>query len=495
MTPIGERDSVDGSREWVVVYGRDDGVEGYALREVTGLVQRYLDRPVAVERAASLGAEAMCRNLVVLGTACSNPLVGDFQQAGLLRAPTAVPESLAVRVLDSPLNPGRQVVVLTGSDEAGVLYAVRDFEHYVVDRAGRLEGAGRPVRVPFRDRFDEVELTGAPAIRYRGLWTWGHVIYDWRRYVDHMSRWKMNALVVWNDVCPVNAAEIVSYAHTRGVKVFWGYSWSWGEEVDPTAEEDLERWTRRVLEQYSHEYARTGCDGIYFQAFTETYETEFRGRPIAELAARWVNAIAGRLLERHPDLRILFGVHATSIRDNYPMLAAVNRSLTIVWEDVGGPPPQFPYSYDPDVVAGSEQAVSYTARIARLRAPDERVGIVVKGMTNLDWSTFRRQPGRLILGEWPSEYIERRAREKAPRWRFVEREWRRNLGYLLRTVKALVDARPVESSVFGLAEDGMWEARMWLPVALMAEAAWNPDRAPDELVDRVAATNDAFALC
>lgn len=483
------------SPEWIVVHGRDDGVEGYALRQVAGLLQGHLSRPVALERATSVSAEALRQNLVVIGTVASNPFVADLKRKGLLRVESAVPEFVSIRVVDSPLSDDRQMVVLAGSDENGVLYAVRDFEHYVVPPGRAVNGAGKETRTPFRNRFPSVEMTGAPVIQHRGLWTWGHVVYDWRRYIDNMSRWKMNTLVLWNDHCPVNAAEIVSYAHSRGVKVVWGYSWGWGEEVDPTSGEETAKWARRALEQYRDGYALTGCDGIYFQAFTETNDTELRGHTIAELAVRWVNAIAERLLEEFPELWILFGLHATSIKDDYPVLSQVNRNIAIVWEDIGGPPPPFPYAYEPGAVAGVQEALAYTSRIARLRGAEERTGIVVKGMTNLDWETFKHQPGRLVLGEWPQDYVERRSQEKTARWRVVELEWRRSLPYLLDAVRAIAEARPLQSCVLGLVEDGMWEARMWLPVALLAEGTWNPRRAPDELVLRVSSTNDAFCLC
>ncbi|HEY8426253.1 MAG TPA: hypothetical protein VIK73_09620 [Limnochordales bacterium] len=493
---MGQREHGNEWRPWMVVYGRADGVEGYALREIVALLQGHLERPAAVREAASTGEELLRQhNLLVIGTAASNPLVAELARKGLTRIETETPEHRAVHVLDSPWDPDLQMAVVTGSDSTGVLWAARDFEHYVVDPATRINGAGKVVRAPFRDRFEPVSFSGAPAIQHRGLWTWGHVIYDWQRYLDHMSRWKLNTVVIWNDFCPVNANEIVSYAHTRGIRVFWGYSWGWGEEVDPTSKEETDRWATRVVGQYRDAYHATRCDGIYFQIFTETLETEMRGRPIAELAVAWVNTIAERLLAEYPGLRLLFGLHATSVRGHEEALAGVRPDVAIIWEDVGGPPPPFPYAYDPDVVDGVHQAIAQTGRIARLRSPHERMGIVVKGMTNLDWESFEHQPGSLVIGEWPAAYVQRRAEAKSQRWRAVELEWRRNLPHLRETLRAMAAARPKESFVLGLVEDGMWEARMWLPVALLAETAWQPDLPSDQLERRVAGTRDAFSLC
>lgn len=494
MALSGDETVRDRAEDWVIVYGQKDGVEGYALRELNRLVQKNAPRPVRVEEDRRVTDEIREHNLVVVGTEGSNHLISEFLESGLLRVERSSPEWLTIRITDNPYHSGKQMIVLTGSDGNGVLYAVRDFEHYVFDRATKVNSAGRCYHLPFQGRFDEVTLVGAPAIRYRGLWTWGHAIYDWRRYLDNMSRWKMNAVIIWNDFAPVNSEEIVSYAHERGIRVIWGYSWGWGEEVDPTSHEELEKWAGRVVEKYESEYRETGCDGIYFQIFTETTDTEIKGHSIAKLAVKWVNGIAQRLLERYPDLWILFGVHATSIKDNYQVLAGVDERLSIIWEDIGLPKPQFPYAYDPDVVADYGSAVSYTSKVARLRGDKEDVGIVVKGMTNLDWETFEHQPGRFILGESDPEFVARRTQDKVPRWRYVEMEWRKNLICLVETVNAVTAASPARSSVFGLVEDGLWEERMWLPVALLAEVAWNPNVAPEELVRKVAATDDAYKL-
>ena len=51
-------------------------------------------------------------------------------------------------------------------------------------------------------------FSAAPALENRGLWTWGYVIYDYRRYLDNMARLKLNMLVVWNDCAPRNEPYI-----------------------------------------------------------------------------------------------------------------------------------------------------------------------------------------------------------------------------------------------------------------------------------------------
>jgi hypothetical protein len=40
-------------------------------------------------------------------------------------------------------------------------------------------------------------------------------------------------------------------------------------------------------------------------------------------------------LEKYPDLDIQFGLHATSILDNYTCLEELDSRITITWEDAG----------------------------------------------------------------------------------------------------------------------------------------------------------------
>ena len=77
-----------------------------------------------------------------------------------------------------------------------------------------------------REAFDalpEFSRTEAPVIENRGVWTWGYVIYDYRRFFDNMARLKMNRLAVWNDVPPINCRQFIPYAHSRGIKVILGF--------------------------------------------------------------------------------------------------------------------------------------------------------------------------------------------------------------------------------------------------------------------------------
>lgn len=95
-------------------------------------------------------------------------------------------------------------ILLTGDGEINLLYAVVDFENDYLVRA-RNADCHMPVyyfNPLFTDDMPLFDETYVPAIRTRGLWTWGYVIHDYRGYLDHMVTLKLNQLIIWNDTPP-----------------------------------------------------------------------------------------------------------------------------------------------------------------------------------------------------------------------------------------------------------------------------------------------------
>ena len=227
--------------------------------------------------------ELQVHNLLLLGTLASNRRLARFSAEGVF-APETRAQGYSIHVAPSPLNPDRTLAVICGADPEGSIHGVRDFFHRYADpmRYGPVAVYNKPTEV-FQSSvpLPPFDLRDAPAFPLRGFWTWGHVVWDYRRYIDHMTLWKLNVLTLWNDFVPVNAKEVIEYAHRRGVKVVWGFSWCWGFKVDPTHTEDMERWRRKVLETYERHYPHLGGDGIYFQTFTEHIGEEVGGRSTA----------------------------------------------------------------------------------------------------------------------------------------------------------------------------------------------------------------------
>ena len=107
----------------------------------------------------------------------------------------------------------------------------------------------------------------------------------------------------------------------------------------------------------------------------------------------FVNRIAGRLLERHPGLRLQFGLHADSVKNRLPYIAQVDPRVAIVWENCG----DFPYHSLPDRVSDPEGTHDFTERLLALR-PGADTGAVLKSMTQLDWGLFEHQTGPILVG-------------------------------------------------------------------------------------------------
>lgn len=474
-------------RRWTIVYGNYVGVEGYAVRELNKLVQRFVPDTIRVVPANSfLLEEDQETNLIFIGTCSTNSYLKRFSQEKIFTAPNpAIQESYSISIVDNPAPKDTQMIFLCGADASGVLYAVRDFEHYLIPENTIVASYGAYTQQPFIHPFKKTERQDYPRIPYRGLWTWGHVIYDYRRYLDNMSRWKLNIAVIWNDFIPLNAKEIVAYAHDRGIKIVWGYSWCWGEKLDPNAPGELDKWSQKVIDTYETEIKDTGADGVYFQIFTEIYETTINQKSVSELAVNWVNTIGRKLLDKYPELWIQFGLHAISIKENFQPLAKIDPRISIIWEDIGIPKPVFPFWYDPVAPTPEElsQLLQYTKSISHLRGKNEKPGMVIKGMTNLDWKTFKHLPNSIIIGESPAEYIRQRAEQKRPRWKYIESCWRNHLDIVQQIVGTMLEPNLPKTTILALVEDGLWEEVMWVPVKLFAETLWNPARPIQETIN------------
>ena len=355
-------------------------------------------------------------------------------------------------------------VTVSGGSETACLYAAYDFTDGwlapLLDRR-KTERALLDLALPAH------RVSSRPTIGSRGVWTWGHVIYDYRKFFRAMARLKLNRVTIWNDFPPVNGREVADFAHRLGIDVIWGYSWGWGEEIDISDPESLGRMRKTVMER-TEAYTDLGGDGIYFQLFTETTDEYKDGILIASEAVRWVNAISDDLLARWPDLKIEFGLHAISVRKHLGVIAGTDPRVTICWEDCGG----FPWWYD--VAETDGETVSFTREICRLRG-GHGFGGVLKGQTNLDWTQFEHQTGPCVLGESSGEEMASR-KERRDAWRRGDQSsWARFGGSVLKTVSLIARECP-DASLETLTEDNLIENGIPLPLALFAEACWDPDR-------------------
>ena len=363
-----------------------------------------------------------------------------------------------------------------------MLYGCIDFYNKYLSKIEWTDKSQPYIQNPFEKELPDFSLTSAPAIKQRGLWTWGHVIYDWRGYIDNMMLLKMNTLIMWNEFPPVNAAEVIDYAHRAGIKVYFGFPWGWTTNCKNIDLNALDALSDSVIDYYEKNYARIGCDGIYFQSFTELSVDSIGGVSIAEAVTDFVNKTAAKVFEKYPHLDLQFGLHASSVKTRLEAISRVDERITIVWEDCGA----FPYNYLPNAVDDFDETLDLTNRITTLRGENESFGAVLKGLTKLDWAEFKYPTGPYYIGVCSERKAKERIERKKDIWRFLEAYWLTNADHAYRTVKAIAADTKGNCCLTALVEDGMFERKLHYPVALLAEMLWDAGKETGELINSVA---------
>lgn len=311
------------------------------------------------------------------------------------------------------------------------------------------------------------------SIKQFGLWSWGHVIYDYRGYLDNMKELGMDSVIIWNDIAPLNASDVLDYAHSLGIKVIWGFAWGWvdncGKNIKSIDSETVKKISDEVIEVFKNEYMDISPDGIYFQSFTELGSDYIGGLCLAEVVTDFVNATAARIYELAPDCEILFGLHATAVKNHLDKIKKTDSRIRIVWEDCGA----FPYAYDPLDCENYAETEAFVEKLLHLRGENEKCGFIIKGMTTLDWSKFEYHTEPYSIGTADEEFIEQRLAEKQPKWDTIAEGWRRNFDKCSASIERLA-ASNSDVYVYGLVEDGMFEAKIQQPVKFLAEIIKNP---------------------
>lgn len=397
---------------------------------------------------------------------------------GIPAAP-AEREGYSIYVGQSAFSSERQMIVISGRDVRGVLYGCVSFINKYLSRGD----------VSLDGTLPEWKTAAFPAIKTRAVWTWGHVIYDYRGFFENMARLCMNEIIIWNDVPPINAADVVKYAHSYGIKVIWGFAWGWStkcrEEIEKLDGASLSELKAEIVDTYENVYAKLPGDGIYFQSFTELSSGTVGKKSVAEVVTELVNDVVRTLLDRHPSLHIQFGLHATSVKKRLDVIKNVDERVFIVWEDCGA----FPFAYDPEKTDGFDATLDFVGKTAALRGKNEKYGAVIKGMLNLDWSTFKHFRESYILGERTRSFIEKRAADKEEKWLAATSAWLKNAEYARKTV-ALIAEKNKGAIVEALIEDAMLERAIKLPAALLAEMMWTPSADVQALIAAATAYAD-----
>ena len=382
-------------------------------------------------------------------------------------------------------------VVVEGYDDAGALYGAVDFyDRYILPN----EYPGDPdsYRVNFfeNDQLPDFQFRSKPSVSERGLWTWGHVIYDYKGYLDHMMMLKMNRVIIWNDFLPVNAREITEYAHARNIKVVWGFAWLWDTDCAKFDMTALRGESAKVFEKFEREFGDTEIDGIYFQTFTELNREYIGGVLIAEAAADFVNHTAKLFYQKYPKIELEFGLHANSVKKRLEFIQTVDSRIRIVWENCGS----FPFSYLPDDIKDFDETLRFVRKISCLRGEDERFGVVTKGLVKLDWTCFEHCAGPQYIGVSTKRMKHDRVDRKAPIWKYIQANWIAYADKALEAVRVMRDCKQGNLSVYALVEDGVFGENLMWPVALYAQMLWDCNEALPVMMSRVALrSNVVFA--
>ena len=412
---------------------------------------------------------------VCIGTKESNAYIAEMGKDALTSS-----EEYRISVKDD-------TVLIEGYDDAGALYGALDFyDRYILPN----EYPGDPdrYRINFFEKaqLPDFEFQSKPSVAERGLWTWGHVIYDYKGYLDNMMKLKMNRVIIWNDFLPANAREITEYAHARNIRVIWGFSWLWDTDCSKFDMNALDGESVKVFEKFEKEFGDTEIDGIYFQTFTELNREYIGATLIADAAANFVNRTANLFYEKYPNIELEFGLHANSVKKRLEFIGAVDPRIRIVWENCGS----FPFSYLPDDIKNFDETLCFVRKIATLRGENDRFGVVTKGLVKLDWYAFEHCVGAQYIGVSTKRMKHDRIDRKAPIWKYIQANWIAYADKALETVRTMRDCKKENLSVYALVEDGMFEENLMWPVALYAQMLWDCDEALPSLLSRTALRSD-----
>lgn len=402
---------------WKVVYASAEGPEGRALEVLTQYLGPVLLREGHTSTSLVLPLEDVGgvpvedkRDAILIGTPETHPGIGRYLKPG------DVPHG-GYRIKTFREASANRIVI-AGCGPQEVLWGTFDFLDTIVPELEKklAEQSNRYRGTLFRaERIPEGDWQSAPETPVRSVFSWGHVIDDYRETFRSMARARFNRAILWNDQRVVNAKEVVACAHDWGLEVFWGFSWGWtlSGKDGPV---DFDALADEVVLEWRTKWRTMGGDGIYFQSFTETDKKTIDGRPIPEAVVAFANAVARRILTEAPSLRIVFGLHANSMRTPgaAEALAHLDSSFEILWENCGG----FPY-WEYEEKPG-EPDVAFTDRVLALTP---LVGLAWKDQLRIDWNHFAPPAGPFLLGTAGPDVLMRDRSVITPQLASYDEDW------------------------------------------------------------------------
>ncbi|MBE6713031.1 MAG: hypothetical protein E7580_05880 [Ruminococcaceae bacterium] len=469
--------------EWKIIYSSEGKIAERALALLYKEAGQHLIRESGVYRLYVLpcekeGAE-FAKNTILLGLYEDSAEIRKFISADEVPA-----EGFAVKIAENPADPEEgRVVALTAHKPMELYYAAVHFLDDYIPAKAPLHGSN-----PMPDLIYDSPL---PLYFYseeadhttRSIFTWGHPISDYRAYIDNMARMKYNELILWNDYVPLNVRDVMDYAHSFGIRVVLGYAWGWKPNcrgIQELSDDTLLQIKQGIIDTYKNNFEPLGCDGIYFQSFTEMKRSSIGDRNVAETVVKLVNEAANELWSITPDLRLIFGLHATSVREQLDEIAKVDPRIQILWEDCG----EFPYHYRPFIKDREkfEANFDFIKKLLNLR-DGVGVGLVFKGMMVMDWKKFVSQAGPYVMGENAKTVSEHDTGIRRNSWRIFSASWMESCPDALRMMQFINENKKGEV-MMNIAVNG--DGGAYLPMALCGEMFRKAPESAGELLKKVA---------
>ena len=410
---------------WKVIYSSAEGPEGRALEVLTERFGSHFLREGHTTTAFVLplekdGGEAVRgkRDVLVIGRPSENATLRKFLKDG------DVPKGgYLIRTFHEA---GRNWVLLAGDNSAAVLWAVFDFldvtgreiERKSVGDGPKCVGQSQRYALSlFRaERLPDFTFRTAPETPVRSVFSWGQVVDDCRNTFRAMARARFNRVILWNDQYVVNHEDVVREAHSWGIKVYWGFSWGWTLSGTNANKVDFDALSDEIVAEWGLKWKPMGGDGIYFQSFTETANATIGGKSIPEAVVTLVNGVAARIRKEAPDVDIVFGLHANSMRREgaSAAIAKTDPSLEILWENCGG----FPY-WEADGEF-SKPDLRFADEILALTP---RVGFAWKAQLRMDWKNYVAPAGPFMLGRSGGKVLARDQEVARPKTLSFDEDW------------------------------------------------------------------------
>ena len=240
---------------WQILYSDYSGAEKKAVeflsKEIGKLILRekgvYKIHVLPCFNAKDINIHSIEENAVIIGTYDDNPIIKNF-----IKKEEIPKDGYILKVMENPNNDSYNFVIITALAPRELFYGAIDFiDEYIPNNIPVIAGLSCPDKV-FLHKLSDTYTVSSPAIKNRNIFTWGHPINDYKAYIDNMARLKFNELIIWNDYLPINAKDVIEYAHEYEIKVIWGYAWGWSTDCRNIDLENLKLLGNKVLKEYEN---------------------------------------------------------------------------------------------------------------------------------------------------------------------------------------------------------------------------------------------------